>query len=79
MALAPLGPGRWDFGNDTLLAQLGEVKRRKPLALRHLPFTTDRLPLIRATMGLHYALRRLGIPFALGEALARVRETALAP
>lgn len=74
--LGPLGPGRWDFGSDTLLEQLGEVKRSKPLALRHLPFATDRLPLVRATMGLHHALRRIGMPFALGEALARAREVA---
>lgn len=78
-ALGPLGPGRWDFGNDTLLEQLGEVKRKKPLALRHLPFAPERLPLVRAVMGLHHALRRLGIPFALGEALHRVRQAAQRP
>jgi hypothetical protein len=71
--LGPLGPGAWDFGRDSLLEQLGELKRKKPLALRHLPFATERLPLIRAVMGLHHALRRLGVPFALGEALRRVR------
>lgn len=76
--LGPLGTGAWDFGHDTLLEQLGEVKRRRPLALRHLPFRPERLPLIRATMGLHHALRRLGAPFPLGEALARVRAQAAA-
>ncbi|MBK7760442.1 MAG: hypothetical protein IPI35_29330 [Deltaproteobacteria bacterium] len=74
--LGPLGPGPWDFGHDTLLEQLGELKRKKPLALRHLPFATERLPLIRAVMGLHHALRRLGVPFALGEHLRRVRDRA---
>ena len=78
IALAPLGGGRWDFGNDTLMEQLGELKRRKPFALRHLPFANERLPLIRAVMGLHHALRRLGVPFALGESLARVRAVAAA-
>jgi predicted unusual protein kinase regulating ubiquinone biosynthesis (AarF/ABC1/UbiB family) len=77
--LGPLGPGPWDFGDDTLLEQLGELKRHKPLALRQLPFTTERLPLIRAVMGLHYALRRLGVPFALGESLRRVRDRAARP
>lgn len=74
--LGPLGPEPWDFGHDTLLEQLGELKRKKPLALRHLPFATERLPLIRAVMGLHHALRRLGVPFALGEHLRRVRARA---
>ena len=61
------------------MEQLGELKRHKPLALRQLPFTTERLPLIRAVMGLHYALRRLGVPFALGESLRRVRDRAARP
>lgn len=74
--LEPLGPGRWDFGHDTLLERLGELKRRRPLALRQLPFSAERLPLIRAVMGLHHGLRRLGVPFALGEALARARARA---
>lgn len=76
--LGPLRRGEWDFSNDTLLAELGEIKRRQPLALRRLPFAPDRLPLIRALMGLYHALRRLEVRFPLGEVLARVRAQGLA-
>ncbi len=74
--LDPLGAGTWNFADDTLLRHLGEVKRRHPFAVRNAPFAPDRLALIRATLGLHHALRRLAIPFALGESLATVRRVA---
>lgn len=74
--LDPLGAGTWNFADDTLLRHLGEVKRRHPFTVRNAPFAPDRLALIRATLGLHHALRRLAIPFALGESLATVRRAA---
>ncbi len=74
--LGPLQSGLWDFSNDRLLDKMGELKRRHPFAVSKVPFSSDRLPLIRAVMGLHYCLRRLGLPFGLGESLRRVRERA---
>lgn len=74
--LRPLGPGAWDFAHDDLLERMAELKRRRPLAVREVPFAPGRLPVVRAVLGLHHALRRLGVPFALGESLARVRVTA---
>lgn len=74
--LAPLGPGVWDFKDNKILTSLGDIKRRHPLALRELPFASERLPLIRALLGLHYALHRLEVRFPLGTALAKVRAEA---
>ncbi len=74
--LGPLSPGAWDFGHDTLMADLGEVKRRNAFALREVPFAADRLPLVRATLGLHHTLRRLGVCYPLGESLGRLRADA---
>jgi predicted unusual protein kinase regulating ubiquinone biosynthesis (AarF/ABC1/UbiB family) len=74
--LGPLGPGAWPFGRDDLMEQLGQIKRRHPFAIREVPFDPARLPLIRATIGLHHALRRLGVDFALGACLADVRAAA---
>lgn len=76
--LGPLGPGAWPFADDTLMAHLSEVKRRHPFAVREVPFAADRLPLVRATLGLHHTLRRLGEPYPLGEALAGLRADARA-
>lgn len=77
--LGPLGPGLWPFADDTLMAHLSEVKRRHPFAVREVPFAADRLPLVRATLGLHHILRRLGEPYPLGETLARLRVEAGRP
>lgn len=76
--LGPLGPGAWDFGADTLMAELAEVKTRHPFALREVPFAADRLPLVRATLGLHHTLRRLDVRYPLGEALQQLRADARA-
>lgn len=55
------------------------MKRAHPFAVRSVPFEPGRLPLIRAALGIHHALRRLGVRYALGASLARVREAARRP
>jgi hypothetical protein len=76
--LAPLGQGATDFADDALTRKLARAKQRYILRSRAIPFPEDRLPLLRALLGVHHVLRRLGRPFALGESLARVRATAKA-
>lgn len=71
--LEPLGPGVWDFARDDLMERLAASKRKNALALRHTRIHPDVLPLVRATTGLHHNLRRVGVPFPLGAALAEVR------
>lgn len=76
--LEPLGPGTWDFARDDLLERLAASKRNNALALRHTRIDREVLPVLRATTGLHHNLRRVGVPLALGHALAEVRRQAVA-
>ena len=77
--LGPLSPGPWDFGSDALMAHLSAVKARHPFGVREVPISAERLPLVRATLGLHHALRRLGVRYPLAERLAELRVEAHRP
>jgi hypothetical protein len=74
--LDPLGPGAWPFGDDDLMDQLGAIKRGNPLEVGQVGFDDGRVPRLRAAIGVHHALCRMGLEFALGDCLANLRETA---
>jgi hypothetical protein len=61
------------------MAHLSAVKARHPFAVREVPISAERLPLVRATLGLHHALRRLGVCYPLAERLAELRVEAHRP
>lgn len=61
-AFAPLVRGTWDPTGPSIAAALGEIKQRHPLDTLAVTVGPEALPLARALLGLHHALRRLGVP-----------------
>lgn len=74
--LVPLRPEPWDFARDDLMERMAAAKRGHALAMRHVRLAPELLPVIRATTGLHHALRRLGRVVPLGQRLEEVRREA---
>lgn len=74
--LRPAFQGPYDFARGSVLGGLGRLKQERPLdSLGGRP-TPDVLPLLRALVGVHHALVRLGVPVdvrAEAQALLAVR------
>lgn len=71
----PMFAGPHDFAAHSITAGLGALKQRYPRDSLHLRLTPDAIALFRALLGLHHALRRLGMPVDV----ARSAKMLLAP
>jgi predicted unusual protein kinase regulating ubiquinone biosynthesis (AarF/ABC1/UbiB family) len=69
LALRPLG-GRHDFAAGSITAALGAIKQRRPRDTLRARLDPELLPLARALLGLHHALRRLATPIDVAAEVA---------
>lgn len=70
--LRPGFQGAHDFERDSLMTPLGRLKQQRPLDTLGARPTPDVLPLLRALVGVHHALRRLGVPIDVRAELSAI-------
>lgn len=70
--LRPGFQGPHDFERGSLMTPLGRLKQQRPLDTLGARPTPDVLPLLRALVGVHHALRRLGVPIDVRAELEQI-------
>lgn len=73
--LAPAFRGPHDFNQDPVMARVGELKLERPLDVMGTKPDPAILPVLRALVGVHHALRRLAVPVDLRAEVVGLLET----